>query len=244
MLRYWFRMDAASEFEANGWSPTLSSNGHAPTTSFTARTNLSETHASNHVFEYDDNYDDSSDVPSLARAVDGEDENLWLCRACDSADWRVSPGHGWTCMRCGNDTFYDAFTSTTFATRTGSWMFVPNAPPSNAGSRRNHDDPDDASLQEAYAESETVTTDPSVEPVTLSPRNMSRRQRRALKRRNPGNPKVARGHNVPRVPKVPLDPKAHQVPKVYQDPKVFQDPKYAIVSQFLITQLAFLRNLL
>ena len=220
VLRYWFRMDAASEFEANGWSPTLSSNGHAPSTSTAVRTNQSDTHASNHVFEYDDNYDDSSDVPSLARAVDGEDENLWLCRACDSADWRVSPGHGWTCMRCGNDTFYDAFTSTTFATRTGSWMFVPNAPPSNAGSRRNHDDPDDASLQEAYAESETVTTDPSVEPVTLSPMNMSRRQRRALKRRNPGNPKVARGHNVLRVPKVPLDPKAHQDPKVFQDPKV------------------------
>ena len=55
--------------------------------------------------------------------------------------------------------------------------------------------------------------------------NMSRRQRRALKRRNPGNPKVARGHIVSRVSKVPLDPKAHQVPKVYQDPKVSQDPK-------------------
>ena len=76
MLRYWFRMDAASEFEANGWSPTLSSNGHAPSTSTAVRTNQSDTHASNHVFEYDDNYDDSSDVPSLARAVDGEDENL------------------------------------------------------------------------------------------------------------------------------------------------------------------------
>ena len=219
-------MEAASDdWEPNGWSPTLSSNGHAPSTSTVVRTNLSDTHASNHVFEYDENYDDSSDVPSLARAVDGENENLWLCRACDSADWRVSPGHGWTCMRCGNDTFYDAFTSTTFTTHAGSWKFVPNAPPSNAGSRRNHDDPDDASLQEAYAESETVTTDPSVDPVTLSPVNLSRRQRRALKRHNPGNPKVARGHNIPRVPKVPLDPKAHQVPKVYQDPKVSQDPK-------------------
>ena len=73
--------------------------------------------------------------------------------------------------------------------------------------------------------SQTVTADPSVDPVTLSPMNMSRRQRRALKRRNPGNPKVARGHIVSRVSKVPLDPKAHQVPKVYQDPKVSQDPK-------------------
>ena len=115
----------------------------------------------------------------------------------------------------------------TFATRTGSWMFVPNAPPSNAGSRRNHDDPDDASLQEAYAESETVTTDPSVEPVTLSPMNMSRRQRRALKRRNPGNPKVARGHNVLRVPKCLLTLKLIKIPKYS---KIL---KYAIVSQFL-----------
>lgn len=104
-------MEAASdEWEPNGWSPTLSSNGHAPSTSTAVRTNQSDTHASNHVFNVfaNDDFDDSSDVPSLAPAVDGENENLWLCRACDSADWRVSPGHGWTCMRCGNDTFYDA----------------------------------------------------------------------------------------------------------------------------------------
>ena len=73
----WFRMEAASdEWEPNRWSPTLSSNGHAPSTSTAVRTNLSDTHASNHVFNVfaNDDFDDSSDVPSLAPAVDGEDE--------------------------------------------------------------------------------------------------------------------------------------------------------------------------
>ena len=105
-------------------------------------------------------------------------------------------------MRCGNDSFYDAFTATTFTTKTGSWTFVPNTPNIPAGSdgrTRNHDadDPDDVSLQEAYPESETVTTDPLVDPATLLPLNLSRRQRKALKRDNPGIPKAARGPKVP-----------------------------------------------
>ena len=184
--------------------------------------------------------DGSSTMPSLV-APSGNQNELWLCRACDGADWRRNLTGDYSCNRCGHTVFYDAFRAASFTTGLGSWTFVPKGSPvatsseSSSVNRRNtyHGDPGPEGHDgyEAYAESETLTNDPSVDPVTLQPVKPSRRQRKAAKRDQPARAKADPGPSVPPDPKVspsPQEPRPSALPvppKEYQSPKVPVRPK-------------------
>ena len=147
---------------------------------------------------------------------------VWLCRSCDSPQWTALTSTIWECEKCGSHEFYDATVPTTFSSTLGSWTYVPMgsdgkqgpdrptppggspdgrspvkaAPSSTPGGRWKSMRPDDPGQEwhgERQAESEAATEDVMIDPDTGTPVGMSRRQRRALRRRVAAdlNPKPA-----------------------------------------------------
>ena len=188
--------------------------------------------------EDDDSEDD--DMPPLMPSYEDWNNKLWLCRVCHSPDFRFVHD-GWRCARCGCGQFYDGNVD---PTSTGSWVYVPNksdrSPAFPGESRANRHgagqkpagpgDPADGDEGEGkhreYAESETLTNDPSVD-TQLKP--LSRRKRRAAKRsdalpsadRAQYRDKAPRGPPGPPGPNVPSGP---NVPGGPSDPRNSQDP--------------------
>ena len=174
-----------------------------------------------HGFDVEDD-ESSSTMPSLTNGYTGP-QYLWLCRACESPDWRRNLTGGWSCNRCGHDVFYDAFRASTFRSQAGRWTYVPDGhptssdliPPPPVSPFVKHGDPGPPAAHgchEAQAESETATIDPCVDPDTLLPRP-SRRQRRAARRTDELQPgvshdaKVCHSPQVQRPSKEPVRPK-------------------------------------
>ena len=130
---------------------------------------------------------DDDEVPSLSHIEPGDE--LWICAACSSADWRRN-GDAWICMTCGSSNFRDLFASLPAGSRP-----PPPPPPANgmtltrplrsAGHQKPNDpgpsyEPNDHGER---AESEQPTTDPCVDPDRMSVNTQgSRRQRRAARR--------------------------------------------------------------
>ena len=128
---------------------------------------------------------------------DESDENFWRCKSCSSASWRDDGKGQYACMACGGKTFYDIRFPASTTVDHGIWTFTPFDSPSNSGSpispprdfadyarsgrdsRVPHGPDDPGSRHEAKEtpESETGTSDPSVDPVTLAPYRRRRRKR-------------------------------------------------------------------
>ena len=91
----------------------------------------------------------------------------WRCRDCSCPDWRRM-GNEFSCVRCGSTRFYDA-----------AWNYDWN--PGRYEWKQTWKKPDDPwqPPDGEYAESETVTNDPEVNPITLQP--MSRKQKKAAR---------------------------------------------------------------
>ena len=150
--------------------------------------------------------DSDSDMPSLYNPFADEDEAsghrisdpLWLCDQCMCPDWRLMLG-GYRCARCGNDKFFDARASPPPSREDKSWTFTPEDTPSH----RRPDDPGDPASHHSgeFAESETRTDDPTVNPETLTP--LSRRQKKAA-RRDAAEKDRAQSRNTTSIPQRPL----------------------------------------
>ena len=131
-----------------------------------------------------------------------QDEPLWICRSCLSPDWRTAFGF-YRCSRCGSDKFTRADLQVPgqavngFGNGShnpapqpgGNWVFIPHdggkgSPPYVP--RQMPDDPGPSFPTPGAsetAESEALTMDPVIDPVTLQPVHLSRRQRRTLRQK-------------------------------------------------------------
>ena len=129
---------------------------------------------------------------------------VWRYLRCDSEsyDW-MSDSSEWKCRICQGTYFYDSLQPTRRETPEGCWTYVPRSSPSPPSSPPGHspihfdisstqkqnepnqhspngppsDDAGSGSYHET-AESETLTTDPSVDPETGLPLNRRRRRQR------------------------------------------------------------------
>ena len=139
-----------------------------------------------------------------------DEEPVWMCRACHSADCRWDRMRdSWFCGRCGSSQIYDTTQPARHETDHGTWTYQPHERSSSASTSPRSspssastwtrpaprtpyrtrtgpsgppgDDPD-AEAREA-AESEPLTLDPCVTPSETGsqPEKLSRRQRRSRK---------------------------------------------------------------
>lgn len=104
----------------------------------------------------------------------------WRCVACDSTDCEPILG-GWECIVCGSQEFYDPSAPTRSVTETGTWVYMPHCAPDPAAAsspsssrssqhsrrrrRKRHPGlPPSHDGGSEFAESETMTHDPTVDP--------------------------------------------------------------------------------
>ena len=109
----------------------------------------------------------------------------WRCYRCnaDNYTWSTSRSK-WTCMACGSDEFYDVTQPRRHETQEGCWLYLPKTNSDDKQSTvSEHGPPDDPWNGDGERnDSEGHTTDPIVDPDTLSVQG--RRRRRRARRTN------------------------------------------------------------
>ena len=134
-----------------------------------------------------------------------EPADLWFCTACHTGD-PLPTNKGWICHVCGSTTFYLQHGSWAFLPASAGYTTAPPGPPRQSPvhdgrttSRQRptpprstpttkHGDPgppNDLEGHEAYAESETPTLDPPIDPDTMEVLHPYRVRRRPRKRPRP-----------------------------------------------------------
>ena len=139
------------------------------------------------------------------------------CWSCHS-DAFVHTPDGWRCAVCSSWDFYNTHNATRHETEDGVWLYMPHAAPSPAGTRPpapggrrtpGRADPPggDGPEEQERGESESRTSDPLVDPVTLQPLPRRHRRRRQPRPGKGGPDPPQPGHPGPRAPRDdPADP--------------------------------------
>ena len=122
--------------------------------------------------------------------VDRSGTVRWLCYRCNSSqcDWSYD-SYRWVCKTCGSFDFYKSDQPLKTETADGVWLFVPHgaaspkASPDHAARSQTKIGPDaspsGSTAGSEFPESESHTTDPSIDPDTLRPNRRRRRGRRS-----------------------------------------------------------------
>ena len=129
--------------------------------------------------------------------VDRSGTVRWLCYRCNSSqcDWSYD-SYRWVCKTCGSFDFYKSDQPLKTETADGVWLFVPHgvatpkASPDHAARSQTKIGPDaspsGSTAGSEFPESESHTTDPSIDPDTLRPNRRRRRGRRSAASAGPG----------------------------------------------------------